>query len=124
MNTQEVANQWAAYCREGKNLECVNELYAENIVSREMPGGPNPDWEVIEGKQNVWNKNKHWLENVEAFHSSDISEPVVAGNHFTTKMSFDCTFKDSGRQQMEEVCVYKVENGKIVSEQFFYEMPS
>jgi len=37
-------------------------------------------------------------------------------------MSFDVTFKDRGRQQMEEVCVYEVNNGKIVNEQFFYTM--
>jgi hypothetical protein len=35
-------------------------------------------------------------------------------------MDFDITFKDRGHQQMSEVCVYKVDDGKIVSEQFFY----
>ncbi len=124
MNTNEVAQKWADMCREGKNLDCVNELYAENVVSREMPGGPNPEWEVVSGKQNVWNKNKQWLDNVEDFHSGDISDPVVAGNHFTVKMDFDCTFKEGGRQQMEELCVFEVKDGKIASEQFFYEMPT
>ena len=119
MNTKEVAQKWKNLCDEGKNLECINELYAENVVSREMPGMPN---EVISGRQNVWNKSKEWLESVEDFHASSISEPVVAGNHFTSKMSFDCTFKERGRQQMEEVCVYEVQNGKIVNEQYFYSM--
>ncbi|HEX3768939.1 MAG TPA: SnoaL-like domain-containing protein [Puia sp.] len=27
--------------------------------------------------------------------------------------------KGQGRMQMDEICVYQVENGKIVSEQFF-----
>lgn len=120
MNTQEVANQWTQMCREGKNLDCVNELYAENVVSKEMPG--IPFGELVEGKKNVLNKNKEWLENVEEFHASEISEPIVAGNHFTSKMKFDVTFKDRGRQQMEEVCVFEVQNGKIAKEQFFYSM--
>lgn len=119
MDTKEVAQKWAQMCREGKNLDCINELYAENVVSREMPGMPG---EVISGKQNVWNKSKEWLESVEDFHSSSISEPVVAGNWFTAKMGFDCTFKERGRQQMEEVCVYQVKDGKIASEQYFYSM--
>ncbi|MDO1500353.1 nuclear transport factor 2 family protein [Winogradskyella maritima] len=119
MNTQDVAKKWKAMCEQGKNLECINELYAENVVSREMPGMPD---EVIEGRQNVWNKSKEWLENVEDFHASSISEPVVAGNFFSAKMGFDCTFKDRGRQQMEEVCVYEVKDGKIASEQYFYSM--
>ena len=119
MSTWDVAKKWHQMCAEGKNLECVNELYADNVTSREMPGMPG---EVTEGRQNVWNKNKEWLDNVEEFHSSSISEPIVAGNHFTTKMDFDVTFKDRGRQQMEEVGVWEVKDGKIVNEQFFYSM--
>jgi hypothetical protein len=119
MNTQEVANKWYEMCNQGQNLECVEELYAENVVSREMPGVPE---EVVSGYQNVWDKSKQWLDNVEEFHGGNISEPVVAGNHFSSKMDFDVTFKDRGRQQMEEICVYEVQNGKIVHEQFFYTM--
>ena len=52
----------------------------------------------------------------------EIGEPVVADNHFTSKMTFDVTFKDRGRQQMEEVAVFGVKDGKIASEQFFYNM--
>ncbi|WP_179346462.1 nuclear transport factor 2 family protein [Winogradskyella ursingii] len=119
MKTWDVAKKWQNMCNEGKNLECINELYADNIVSKEMPGMPG---EKISGKQEVWNKNKEWLDNVEEFHSSSISEPVVAGNHFTSKMDFDVTFKDRGRQQMEELAVFEVNDGKIVSEQFLYSM--
>lgn len=119
MDTQAVATKWKEMCEQGKGLDCINELYAENVVSREMPGMPG---EVTTGKQNVWNKSKQWLESVEDFHASSISEPVVAGNFYTVKMAFDCTFKERGRQQMEEVCVYEVKDGKIASEQYFYNM--
>ena len=119
MSTWEVAKKWKDMCDQGKNLECINELYADNVISKEMPGMPG---EVISGRQNVWNKSKEWLESVESFHSSSISEPVVAGNFFSAKMDFDCTFKERGRQKMEEVCVYEVKDGKIASEQYFYSM--
>ena len=119
MTTQDVAQKWLKMCREGKNMECVKDLYAENIVSQEMPNVPNA---TVKGKQNVWNKSEQWYKNVEAFHSSEISEPVVAGNHFTSTMKMDVTFKDQGRTQFEEVCVFKVQNGEIVNEQFFYDM--
>ncbi|RKE94928.1 nuclear transport factor 2 family protein [Ichthyenterobacterium magnum] len=119
MSTKDVANKWWNMCQQGKNLECVNDLYADNVTSREMPGMPD---EIVSGKQNVWNKNKQWLDNVEEFHAGEISEPAVAGNHFTTKMTFDVTFKDRGRQQMEEVAVFEVKDGKISNEQFFYSM--
>lgn len=119
MNTKEVANKWASMCREGKNLDCVNELYSENVSSREMLGTPN---EVTTGKKNVWNKNKEWLDNVEEMHEGIVEDPIVADKHFTSKMSYDVTFKDIGRQQMEEIGVYEVKDGKIASEQFFYSM--
>ncbi len=120
MNTKDIANKWRTMCTEGKNLDCINEIYDEDIVSKEMVGVPYG--EITKGKQDVWNKAKQWLENIEEFHSSEISEPVIAGNHFTTKMSFDVTFKDRGRQQMDEICVFEVNNGKIIHEQFFYSM--
>lgn len=118
MNTWDVAKKWKEMCEQGKNLECINKLYAENVVSKEMPGMG----EDVIGKQNVWNKSKDWLESVESFHASEIGEPIVAGNFFTAKMGFDCTFKERGRQKMEEVCVYEVKDGKIASEQYFYSM--
>jgi len=120
MNTQQVANRLVEMCRQGQNLEAINELYAENVTSREMPGMPD---DVVSGKNNVHQKSEDWLASVEEFHSGEISEPIVAGNHFTVKMDFDVTFKERGRQKMEEVCVFQVQEGKIVQEQFFYDMP-
>jgi hypothetical protein len=55
MNTKDVAQKWVELCREGKNLDCIMELYADHVVSREMPGIPE---ELTTGKQNVWNKSK------------------------------------------------------------------
>lgn len=106
-------------CREGKNAECVEALYCDNVTSKEMPGLPN---EIVNGKQSVITKNQQQQNNVAEFHSSEIGEPVVAGNHFTSKMTFDVTFKDRGRQQMEEFGVFEVKNGKIINEQLFYDM--
>jgi hypothetical protein len=119
MTTREVADKLITLCREGKHLEAVEELYADDIVSKEMPGYPG---EITTGIKAVHKKSEDWLANVQEFHGSDISDPVVAGNHFTTKMSFDVTFKDRGRLQMDELCIYEVNNGKVVNEQFFYTM--
>ncbi len=120
MNTQQVAHRLVEMCRQGQNLEAIDELYGEHILSQEMPGIPNASVQEID---NVRKKSQDWLASVEEFHSSEVSEPVVAGDHFTIKMDFDVTFKERGRQKMEEVCVFKVNEGKIVSEQFFYDLP-
>lgn len=119
MSTQSVAEQLVQMCREGKNGEVLEQFYADNIVSREIASAPAP---VVEGKDAVRKKSEEWFASVEEFHSSTISDPVVAGNFFSCSMAFDITFKGRGRTQMEEICVYEVADDKIVSEQFFYHM--
>ncbi|WP_274474617.1 nuclear transport factor 2 family protein [Mangrovimonas aestuarii] len=118
MNTQEVANRLVSLCREGKNMQALEELYSDNIVSKEMSWMPGEV--VAEGKEAVTKKSQEWYQNVEEYHGGTVSDPLVAGNHFSCTMDMDVTFKDRGRQQMQEVCVYEVKDGKIVNEQFFY----
>ena len=121
MNTQEVANRLVELCRKGKNMQALKELYADDVVSREMPGAPNA---VVMGKDAVTKKSQDWYATVEEFHGGEVSEPTVAENHFSCKMKMDCTFKGQGRMQIEELAIYNVNNGKIIEEQFFYSMPS
>lgn len=120
MNTKEVANKYTEWMRQGKGQQVIEELYADNIVSREMPEWPGQV--VTQGIKSVAQKNEEWMANVQDFHSSEVSDPLVADNHFTVRMAFDVTFKDRGRTQMEELATFTVENGKITEEQFFYSM--
>ncbi len=120
MNTQEVANKYTEWMRQGQGQQILEELYADNIVSKEMPNFPGQV--VTEGIKAVAQKNDEWMANVQDFHGSEVSDPIVAGDYFTCRMAFDVTFKDRGRQQMEEIATFHVENGKIAEEQFFYSM--
>ena len=120
MTTQQIADRLVALCREGKNDEAFEELYSDAATSSEMPGMPN---EFVEGKPAIAKKSEVWFANVEQIHGGEVSDPLVAGNHFSCVMKFDITFKDRGRQQSEEIALYTVEDGKIVAEQFFYTMP-
>lgn len=119
MSTQEVADKLVALCREGRFTEAIDEFYADNIVSFEPKGAP---MEHTEGKEAVKGKTEYWYSTVEEVHSGEISDPVVAGSHFTISMKMDVTYKEGGRMPMEEIAVYEVKDGKIVSEQFFYSM--
>lgn len=120
--TKEVANRLVELCRQGRNVEAIEELYHDDVVSLEMadwPGGP----QRVEGIRQVVEKNEQWMDNVQEIHNAAVSEPITAGNHFTVKMNYDVTFKNQGRTQMEELAVYHVDNtGKITQEQFFYDM--
>ena len=118
MSTQEVANRLVELCRKGEYETCYKELYSPNAVSIE----PNADFGPprTEGMEAIRKKGEAWSAMIEEMHGSSVGDPVVAGNHFSCAMMVDWTMKGAGRQKMEEICVYKVEDGKIVSEQFFF----
>ena len=80
--------------------------------------------EFVEGKPAIIRKSEGWYETVEEIHSAEVGDPIVTENHFSCTMKFDITFKERGRSEMEEICLFTVENDKIVAEQFFYAMPS
>ncbi|MEO9872053.1 SnoaL-like domain-containing protein [Ekhidna sp.] len=119
MTTEEVANQLVKLCREGKFEECIRELYSPDIISIEPEGGP---WESkVQGLDALAKKGQQWNEMLAEFHSSEISDPVAAENFFSITMKSKVTLKGMDHQiDMDEVCVYRVEDGKVVTEQFFY----
>ena len=119
MNTKQVAEKLVQLCREGKNMDAINELYADDIVSLEAKGAPV---ERAEGKEAVIAKSVHWHSMVEEIHGGEISDPIVSGNFFTVSMEMDVTYKEGGRIPMKEIAVYEVKDGKVIAEQFFYNM--
>ncbi|UII77720.1 nuclear transport factor 2 family protein [Flagellimonas sp. HMM57] len=120
MTTQEVADKLVSFCREGKYDEAYG-LYAEDALSVEMPGMPN---EITIGRENIINQYREWAAGIEEMHGGTVGDPVVAGNHFVVPMSMDATFKETGRMQMDELCMYQVENGAIKKASYHYEVPS
>ena len=117
MTTQQVANRLIELCRKGQIQQAQEELYGETIVSIEPKGAPI---EKAEGLKAVSEKGKNFASMIEERHGGSITDPVVTGKYFSMGMTLDATMKGQGRILLEEVCVYKVENGKIVFEEFFY----
>jgi len=121
MTTKEVANKLVEHCRSGKFENAYTELYSPTAVSIEMPGVEGFP-ERVEGMEAIAEKGKAWQSMVEEFHGMEVSDPIVAGNHFSVSMVMDITMKGRERSKDPEIALYKVEEGKIVSEQFFYPM--
>lgn len=115
MNTiPEIANRLASLCNELKFVEAYTELYADNAVSID----PNYKNEPLIGLHNLIERENQFLANVE-IHDIKVSEAIFAGNYFSLVFSMNFTIKGQESKMFEEICVYKVENGKIVSQQFF-----
>ncbi len=119
--TQEVADRLVKLCSEGKFEEATKTLYSPDIVSVEAGAPPGQSRET-KGLEGVLKKGEWWTANHDV-HSAVVEGPLVAASHFAVTFKLDVTFKPEKRRfQMEEVAVYKVADGKIVYEEFFYNM--
>ncbi len=122
MNTEAVAKRLVELCRQGKYEEAQIELYADDAVSIEMDGLPPGSIGNAKGLEAIREKGRQFNAGIEAVHGGSVSDPIVTGNWFSLVLTMDATFKGRGRVNMEEICVYQVRNGKIVREQFFYDV--
>ena len=121
MKTMEIAKKLVELCRVGKNAEAVDTLFSSDVVSVEaaMPPGMNREAKGIDA---VRAKGEWWRANHEV-HSASITGPWPHDDKFVVGFQYDVTNKPSGnRMKMDEVGLYYVRDGKIVREEFFYDM--
>jgi len=118
MSTQQIATRLADLVGLGQFEAAQRELFAADAVSIE-PQASGPFEKETRGLQAILDKGKTWLSMVEKVHSCSTSVPLVAGDAIAMTLAMELTMKGRGRVQLAEVCVYRVRNGKIVSEQFF-----
>ncbi len=118
MKTSEIAARLVALCREGKSETAQSELFAADAVSREQEASPAFPQET-KGLAAIVEKGRKWQSMVEQMHNMSVSDPVVAGESFACTMSLDVTMKGQPRMQATELCVYRVKDGKIISEAFY-----
>ena len=123
-STLEVGKQLAELCRVGKNLEAIDTLYSNDIVSIETRGDAHMP-QRMQGIDAIRGKNQWWLDNHE-IHSGSVDGPYPNGDRFIVRMRYDVTPKigpfAGKRMQFEEAGLYTVRDGKIVQEEFFYDM--
>jgi ketosteroid isomerase-like protein len=123
-STYEIGQRLVEFCRQGKNLEAVDTLYAPDVVSVETHGTPEMPARM-EGIDAIRGKNRWWLDNHE-IHSTEMGGPWPHGDRFITTMKIDVTAKvgpyAGKRMQFEEAGLYTVRDGKIAKEEFFFHM--
>jgi hypothetical protein len=121
MNTQQVADRYYELAQQNKRLEIVEELYGNNIINREPEhaiamGIPT----ITKGLDAVKAKSEARNNMIETLHGESCSTPVVGGRFFSVALGRDITLKGKPRMSLQEIAVYEVTDGKIVSEQYFY----
>ena len=114
----EVAAQFNELAQQEKWFEIQDKLFADNVKSLDPPNSPY--FGYAEGKVTVRKKGEDWVKRIAAVHRTYTTEPVVGGNHFAVGREVDITVQGLGRIHINEIMLYEVKDGQIVSEQFFY----
>jgi hypothetical protein len=118
MTAQEVATRFNELAQQEKWFEIHDEFFADDVKSIDPPNSPY--FGYAEGKGPVRKKGEDFVKRIEAVHRMYTTEPVVACNHFAVGREMDITVQGFGRIKIDEIMLYEVKDGQIVSEQFFY----
>ena len=116
MNTQEIANDLVALCKQGDFNTPGEKYWADDVLSVE-PMGENAE---SRGKAAARAKGE-WWNNTHEVHGVEVKGPYVNGDQFVVGFKMDVTNKENGeRMAMDETALYTVRDGKIAEERFFY----
>ncbi|MEP7164335.1 MAG: SnoaL-like domain-containing protein [Ferruginibacter sp.] len=118
MTTKEIASRLAELCAKGDFETAQKELFSTDAVSIEPQASPAFEKET-KGLDKILEKGEKFKSITETMHSLSVSEPIIANNSFAMTMSMDVTMKGQERMNMSELCVYRLKDGKIISEEFF-----
>jgi ketosteroid isomerase-like protein len=116
MTTDEIARDFVALCKDGKFQDAGETYWADDVVSYEAMGDMREAKGIgeVRGKGAWWN-GKHEINTLE------VGGPYVHGDTFAVRFVMTFTDRDSGeRASMDELGFYRVRDGKIVEERFFF----
>jgi ketosteroid isomerase-like protein len=123
-DTKAVGEKLVEFCRSGLNLDAIASLYSPDIVSVEAIGSEAIPAEM-RGVDAVVAKNKRWYDGNEIHHAS-AEGPYPHHDRFAVIFHYETTAKEGPRKgqrsKFDEVALYTVRDGKIVREEFFYDM--
>jgi ketosteroid isomerase-like protein len=119
MTLNEIAAELVAGCREGREKENLERLYAADAVSVEGAdmGGQGA---ATHGRDGIRAKHE-WWEGAHVIHGVTVEGPFThQPDRFAVIFGMDVEDRATGRRtQMREVAVYTVAGGRIVHEAFY-----
>ncbi len=118
LTTQQVAARFNELAQQEKWFDIQEEFFADNVKSIDPVNSPYMGY--AEGKAAVRKKGEDFVKKIEAFHGAHTTQPVVGGNYFSVGRNVDITVQGFGRIKMDQIMLYEVKDGQIISEQFFY----
>ena len=118
MTTQDVAGQLVMLLREGKFEAIYDQLFDTEKVKHIEP--QSEFFPELTGVAAIKEKDEMMATNIEAIEHMEVGEPINSKDHIAIPYKISLKLKDGNSMNLDEIIVYKVEDGKIVLEQFFY----
>ena len=119
MSTQEIADRLHQLVEAGDYFTAYDELFTEDAREIE-PQLSEMDLGEIQGIPAIKQKVGSLSAGIETLLSRDMSAPIVSANHIAFTNIVKAKLKDGNEMNLSEICLYEVQDGKMISEQFFY----
>ncbi len=113
-----VVQRFSELAAQEKWFDIQYELFSTDVKSIEPSDSPYLN--NATGKAAVRKKAEDWVSRIEAGYRVYTTEAVGGGNHFSVGREVDILVQGFGRIQINQIMLYEVKDGKIISEQFFY----
>jgi ketosteroid isomerase-like protein len=117
MTNKEVATRLVALLREGKFFDVYDELFHEDAHHIEPQ---SEHFSNVKGVAAIKAKDTAMSEHIAEIESMEVGNAIVASKHIAILYKLSAKLKDGNTINLDEIIVYEVHDGKIISEQFFY----
>jgi ketosteroid isomerase-like protein len=118
MTVTEIANGLVAHCQRGDFAGAMQAYYHPDIESVEGDGVSMGPSSRVRGIAACAAKGEYW-QSAHEIHSMNVTGPFIGDGQFAALFDMDITIKATGQRVTgREVAVYRVADGKIVSENF------
>jgi len=101
---------------EQKFVDAYQQLFADDAESIDPL---NTSGQPLKGLATLLEREKDFLSRIIAINKITLSDPIIAGSYFTLSLKMSFEVEGQGHMEVDEICLYKVKNGKIISQQFF-----
>ena len=118
MTTNEIAVRLHELLVLGDSETIYRELFSQNAVAIEPKF---EGFERVEGLDNIKKKVQVLVDSIQEVKKRTISPAIVQGaNHIAIGIELEALLKNGNTMSLNEVALYEVKDGAIISEQFFY----
>lgn len=119
MTNQEIAERLHTLVKAGEYNQAYDELFSTDVIALE-PQLAEMGLAEVQGIAAVKDKVSKLAAGVSELISREMSEPIVTNTHIAFTNIVKARLQNGDDFQMSEICLYKVKDGKIVSEEFIY----